>query len=119
MPLIIFMLVMFCLVGSVDDGLYKQLWHACAGPLVNVPRQGQRVYYFPQGHMEQARTFRIYYYYGLVDYANCIHSLLQVLVFILQLEASMHQGLDQQLPAFDIPAKILCKVMNVQLRVKA
>ncbi|XP_076952094.1 auxin response factor 1-like isoform X1 [Bidens hawaiensis] len=71
--------------GSADGGLYKQLWHACAGPLVNVPREGQRVYYFPQGHMEQ-------------------------------LQASMHQGLDHQLPAFDIPAKILCKVVNVQLR---
>ncbi|KAK9070681.1 hypothetical protein SSX86_011083 [Deinandra increscens subsp. villosa] len=70
--------------GSVD-GLYKELWHACAGPLVNVPREGERVYYFPQGHMEQ-------------------------------LEASMHQRLDQQLPSFDIPAKILCKVMTVQLR---
>lgn len=67
------------------DALYKELWHACAGPLVNVPREGERVYYFPQGHMEQ-------------------------------LEASMHQGLDQQLPSFDLPAKILCKVMNVQLR---
>nr|GEU81854.1 auxin response factor 1 [Tanacetum cinerariifolium] len=71
--------------GSVADALYKELWHACAGPLVNVPREGERVYYFPQGHMEQ-------------------------------LEASMHQGLDQQLPSFDLPAKILCKVMNVQLR---
>ncbi|PWA75798.1 auxin response factor 1 [Artemisia annua] len=71
--------------GSPADALYKELWHACAGPLVNVPREGERVYYFPQGHMEQ-------------------------------LEASMHQGLDQQLPSFDLPAKILCKVMNVQLR---
>lgn len=67
------------------NALYKELWHACAGPLVNVPREGERVYYFPQGHMEQ-------------------------------LEASMHQGLDQQLPSFNLPAKILCKVMNVQLR---
>nr|XP_043619212.1 auxin response factor 1 [Erigeron canadensis] len=71
--------------GSVGDALYKELWHACAGPLVTVPREGERVYYFPQGHMEQ-------------------------------LEASMHQGLDQQLPSFNLPAKILCKVMNVQLR---
>lgn len=71
--------------GTYVDALYKELWHACAGPLVNVPREGERVYYFPQGHMEQ-------------------------------LEASMHQGLDQQLPSFNIPAKILCKVMNVHLR---
>jgi hypothetical protein len=42
----------FC-VGMLKDALYRELWHACAGPLVTVPRQGQRVYYFPQGHMEQ------------------------------------------------------------------
>jgi len=41
------------LVGTVNDALYKELWHACAGPLVNVPREQERVYYFPQGHMEQ------------------------------------------------------------------
>lgn len=39
--------------GASHDALYKELWHACAGPLVNVPRKGERVYYFPQGHMEQ------------------------------------------------------------------
>ncbi|CAA6660184.1 unnamed protein product [Spirodela intermedia] len=58
--------------------LYKELWHACAGPLVSVPREGERVYYFPQGHMEQ-------------------------------LEASTNQGLDQQIPLFDLPFKILCR----------
>jgi len=39
--------------GMSSDELYRELWHACAGPLVTVPRQGERVYYFPQGHMEQ------------------------------------------------------------------
>ncbi|KAJ0048489.1 hypothetical protein Pint_14899 [Pistacia integerrima] len=34
-------------------GLYTELWKACAGPLVDVPKTGERVYYFPQGHMEQ------------------------------------------------------------------
>ncbi|KAL6552278.1 Arf GTPase arf1 [Orobanche hederae] len=71
--------------GPSNDALYQELWNACAGPLVNVPREGERVYYFPQGHMEQ-------------------------------LEASTHQGLDQQLPSFNLPSKILCKVMHVQLR---
>ncbi|XP_059313489.1 auxin response factor 1 [Lycium ferocissimum] len=71
-----------------NEALYKELWHACAGPLVTVPREGERVYYFPQGHMEQ-------------------------------LEASTHQGLDQQLPSFNLPAKILCKVMNVHLRAES
>nr|XP_043626664.1 auxin response factor 18-like [Erigeron canadensis] len=36
-----------------EDGLYKELWKACAGPLVDVPKDGERVFYFPQGHMEQ------------------------------------------------------------------
>lgn len=71
--------------GGSNDALYKELWHACAGPLVTVPREGERVYYFPQGHMEQ-------------------------------LEASTHQGLDQQMPLFNLPSKILCKVVHVQLR---
>ncbi|KAK4424450.1 Auxin response factor 1 [Sesamum alatum] len=71
--------------GSSNEALYEELWRACAGPLVTVPRQGERVYYFPQGHMEQ-------------------------------LEASTHQGLDQQLPSFNLPSKILCKVMNVRLQ---
>ncbi|XP_031280904.1 auxin response factor 9 [Pistacia vera] len=47
-------------VGSFSEpssnssvGLYTELWKACAGPLVDVPKTGERVYYFPQGHMEQ------------------------------------------------------------------
>ncbi|CAN4110777.1 unnamed protein product [Withania somnifera] len=74
--------------ASPNGALYKELWHACAGPLVTVPRVGERVYYFPQGHMEQ-------------------------------LEASTHQGSDQHLPSFDLPAKILCEVMNVHLRAES
>nr|ACX68650.3 auxin response factor [Dimocarpus longan] len=73
------------LSGGSTDALYRELWHACAGPLVSLPREGERVYYFPQGHMEQ-------------------------------LEASMHQGLEQQMPSFNLPSKILCKVVNVQRR---
>lgn len=36
-----------------EDVLFDELWRACAGPLVDMPREGERVYYFPQGHMEQ------------------------------------------------------------------
>ncbi|KAL6501781.1 hypothetical protein OROGR_026914 [Orobanche gracilis] len=39
--------------NGVNDALYEELWKACAGPLVDVPKVGERVYYFPQGHMEQ------------------------------------------------------------------
>ena len=37
----------------VGDPLYPELWRACAGPLVTVPRVGDLVFYFPQGHIEQ------------------------------------------------------------------
>ncbi|XP_061371874.1 auxin response factor 9-like isoform X1 [Gastrolobium bilobum] len=40
-------------VCSGEDELYVQQWKACAGPLVDVPGVGQRVFYFPQGHTEQ------------------------------------------------------------------
>ncbi|KAJ6816326.1 auxin response factor 2-like [Iris pallida] len=68
-----------------DDPLYSELWHACAGPLVTVPRVGERVFYFPQGHIEQV-------------------------------EASTNQLADQQMPVYDLPSKILCLVINVQLK---
>ncbi|KAJ8431062.1 hypothetical protein Cgig2_017058 [Carnegiea gigantea] len=73
--------------GKVDPeaALYKELWHACAGPLVTVPRVDELVYYFPQGHIEQV-------------------------------EASTNQVADQQMPVYDLPWKILCRVLNVELK---
>nr|AVZ23718.1 ARF3 [Erythranthe lewisii] len=32
-----------------------ELWHACAGPLISLPKKGSAVVYFPQGHLEQLR----------------------------------------------------------------
>ncbi|CAN6485579.1 unnamed protein product [Victoria cruziana] len=73
----------FC--PAVDDALYNELWHACAGPLVTVPRAGEKVFYFPQGHIEQV-------------------------------EASTNQVADQQMPLYNLPWKILCTVINVELK---
>lgn len=39
--------------SGVRKPLNSELWHACAGPLVNLPQVGSLVYYFPQGHSEQ------------------------------------------------------------------
>ena len=36
--------------------MYTELWSLCAGPLVTVPRVGDKVYYFPQGHIEQVSS---------------------------------------------------------------
>ncbi|XP_010538837.1 PREDICTED: auxin response factor 9-like [Tarenaya hassleriana] len=73
-----------------DDGggggyLYEELWKLCAGPLVDIPRRNEKVYYFPQGHMEQ-------------------------------LEASTNEDLNKMEPLFNLPSKILCRVMNVILQ---
>ncbi|THG19798.1 hypothetical protein TEA_000038 [Camellia sinensis var. sinensis] len=69
-----------------ETALYTELWRACAGPLVTVPREGERVFYFPQGHIEQV-------------------------------EASTNQVADQEMPVYNLPSKILCRVINVQLKV--
>ncbi|OVA14720.1 AUX/IAA protein [Macleaya cordata] len=70
--------------GFGSDDLYYELWRACAGPLVDVPRLDERVYYFPQGHMEQ-------------------------------LEASTNEELSQRIPLFNLPSKILCRVVHIEL----
>lgn len=70
--------------GGGSDDLDTELWRACAGPLVDVPRAGERVFYFPQGHMEQ-------------------------------LQATTNLELNQQIPRFNLPPKILCRVMNIRL----
>ncbi|KAJ7566818.1 hypothetical protein O6H91_02G119800 [Diphasiastrum complanatum] len=39
-----------------SKGLDSQLWHACAGGMVQLPCVGTKVIYFPQGHAEQSAT---------------------------------------------------------------
>ncbi|KAJ7559713.1 hypothetical protein O6H91_04G097400 [Diphasiastrum complanatum] len=70
--------------GVDGDPLYTQLWHACAGSLVSLPRVGTRVVYFPQGHIEQVA-------------------------------ACTNQGEDLQVPQFNLPSQILCRVLNMTL----
>ncbi|XP_074265012.1 auxin response factor 9-like isoform X2 [Silene latifolia] len=70
--------------GGGVDVLYPELWRACAGPLVEIPRLDERVYYFPQGHMEQ-------------------------------LEASTNEELNDRIHMFNLPSKILCRVMDIAL----
>lgn len=38
---------------SPSSSIYLELWHACAGPLTSLPKKGNVVVYFPQGHLEQ------------------------------------------------------------------
>ncbi|KAK7270335.1 hypothetical protein RIF29_23402 [Crotalaria pallida] len=45
---------------SSERCLDSQLWHACAGAMVQMPPLNTKVFYFPQGHAEHA--------YGKVDF---------------------------------------------------
>ena len=39
--------------GNGGAAVCLELWHACAGPLISLPKRGSVVVYFPQGHLEQ------------------------------------------------------------------
>ncbi|MFS8012486.1 putative transcription factor ARF family [Helianthus anomalus] len=43
-------------MNEVDKSLDAQLWHACAGGMVQMPEINSKIYYFPQGHVEHAVT---------------------------------------------------------------
>ncbi|KAL8516070.1 hypothetical protein ACS0TY_014666 [Phlomoides rotata] len=69
--------------ASAPSSIYVELWHACAGPLTNMPKKGNVVVYFPQGHMEQA--------------------------------ASASPFPPMEMPTFNLPPQIFCRVVDVQL----
>ncbi|XVE61707.1 hypothetical protein DITRI_Ditri06bG0061400 [Diplodiscus trichospermus] len=48
---------------EMEKCLDSQLWHACAGGMVQIPSVNTKVFYFPQGHSEHAC--------GPVDFRNC------------------------------------------------
>ncbi|CAA0823180.1 Auxin response factor 4 [Striga hermonthica] len=73
-----------CSSKSGQSSVYVELWHACAGPLTRLPKKGNVVVYFPQGHLEQAASSP----YPPVD-----------------------------LPAFDLPTQIFCRVVDVEFLV--
>lgn len=50
-------------VEETEKCLDSQLWHACAGSMVQMPPVNSKVFYFPQGHAEHAC--------GNVDFRNC------------------------------------------------
>lgn len=36
-----------------------ELWHACAGPMICLPKKGSVVVYFPQGHLELVQDLQL------------------------------------------------------------
>ncbi|GAV78096.1 AUX_IAA domain-containing protein/B3 domain-containing protein/Auxin_resp domain-containing protein [Cephalotus follicularis] len=43
--------------SPVSSSIYLELWHACAGPLISLPKKENVVVYFPQGHLEQVASY--------------------------------------------------------------
>ncbi|EEF32449.1 auxin response factor 18 [Ricinus communis] len=41
---------------EVEKRLDPQLWHACAGSMVQIPPINSKVFYFPQGHAEHSQS---------------------------------------------------------------
>ncbi|XP_031373375.1 auxin response factor 23-like [Punica granatum] len=41
----------------INDELSNELWKLCAGRLFYVPKVGEKVFYFPQGHIEQVQAY--------------------------------------------------------------
>ncbi|XP_023882698.2 auxin response factor 18 [Quercus suber] len=41
---------------EAEKSLDPQLWHACAGGMVQMPQVNSKVFYFPQGHAEHAQV---------------------------------------------------------------
>ncbi|ONM28161.1 Auxin response factor 7 [Zea mays] len=74
--------------GRDPEELFEELWRACAGPLVELPQTNERVFYFLQGHLEQLQ------------------------------EPTDPALLAEQIKMFQVPNKILCKVVNVELKAR-
>ncbi|KAI4365681.1 hypothetical protein MLD38_021646 [Melastoma candidum] len=72
--------------SGMNIDMYEQMWQACAGCLVYVPRAGESILYFLQGHLEHIQPY-------------------------------VNQDSDAEMPVYDLPAKIHCKVLGVQLKV--
>ncbi|XP_062203596.1 auxin response factor 24-like isoform X2 [Phragmites australis] len=72
--------------GGGKDALFVELWRACAGPLSSVPPLGEKVYYFPQGHIEQVEA------------------------------STNQVAEQQGTLLYNLPWKIPCKLMNMELK---
>ncbi|CAN7078765.1 unnamed protein product, partial [Brassica oleracea var. botrytis] len=85
---------------GTNNYLYDQLWKLCAGPLFHLPKVGEKINYFLQGHIEQA-----------IFFTNLLYS-------FAYLVTSMNDELCQLKPIFDIPSKICCNVFSIKLKVE-
>ncbi|XP_058095773.1 auxin response factor 3-like isoform X2 [Magnolia sinica] len=57
--------------SSSTPSVCLELWHACAGPLISLPRKGSFVVYLPQGHLEQTDGYHPSLVYELPPHVFC------------------------------------------------
>ncbi|KEH30965.1 putative transcription factor ARF family [Medicago truncatula] len=60
-------------IGSVGAGssVCLELWHACAGPMISLPKKGSVVVYFPQGHLEHLHDFPLSFSDNIPSHVFC------------------------------------------------
>lgn len=62
-------------VGAVGSGSVSsvclELWHACAGPMISLPKKGSVVVYFPQGHLEHLHDFPLSFSDNIPSHVFC------------------------------------------------
>ncbi|KAL5730554.1 hypothetical protein ACHQM5_003360 [Ranunculus cassubicifolius] len=57
--------------NALSSDVSLELWHACAGPLISLPKKGSIVVYFPQGHLEQISEYPVSDFYKLPSNVFC------------------------------------------------
>ncbi|KAG0493793.1 hypothetical protein HPP92_004787 [Vanilla planifolia] len=63
---------------DMEKCLDSQLWHACAGGMVQMPPLNSKVYYYPQGHMEHEQSS--------VDFENSLRIPPQILCRVISVK---------------------------------
>jgi hypothetical protein len=107
-----------------DPELFAELWRACAGPLVELPQTDERVFYFLQGHLEQvapqSRSALLAAIF--LKFSSAFPELFSCSLLLLCCPLQLQEPTDpallaDQIKMFQVPNKILCKVVNVELKV--
>lgn len=112
--------------GRDPEELFEELWRACAGPLVELPQTNERVFYFLQGHLEQVAprslllaTSFLKFSFMFSEFFSCFFTDVLCCPCPLQLQEPTDPALlAEQIKMFQVPNKILCKVVNVELKAR-
>ncbi|KMT04585.1 hypothetical protein BVRB_8g182410 [Beta vulgaris subsp. vulgaris] len=83
-----------------SSSVCMELWHACAGPLISLPKKGSLVVYLPQGHLEEQQHNNMpeFDFSCGVNSSNNIHN---------------HNTFDSH--HNNIPPHVFCRVLDVKL----